>query len=246
MAKQLLITAALVGMAIVAVVLSGRSGGADGGSLAIHRLDLRSVEVPANTYAPNPPTPANDYPAVVATVNGLPIAGDDLAKRQLTLELARRTANGEVEANVYPDELRDALVAKYAAEDPLETIIDAELERQAVIRIGLLPSQEEAVAYARDLQRLWEDAIEVAPPDQQEEMRRTEATLWPSRDWSADAAYVERLREPMGLTELKKQECRWYFETLVPLNGTGGHDCSAFLQQERARADIVYYVRWAD
>jgi len=238
----LALTAALT-LALLAVSCGGGDKGTDG-LVAIHRLDLEGTDLNP-LYFLNPP-PENDYPGVVATVNKVAITGDELASRQVMLELGRQQVLEEW-VDVFPLEIVDVQLEKVESEDPLQKLIDDELERQAVVRFGLLPSYEEAVEYTRGLEKKTKRALERAPPDEREaheEALRIMGLL--KDDWAADSALVQRYQQGMGLAKLRQQECRWEVKTVDYVNASAGHDCSEFLRQERERAEIVYYVRWAD
>ncbi len=244
-----LVVLVIAAIACLLLVSGGGSAPQASGGIAITRLNLRPAQLNPIDFL-NPP-PLNNYPSVVARVNGVAITGDALASRQVALELIRRRLTGTV-PNTYPQELVDQELKTNKSADPLEDLINDELQRQAVQRLDLLPSNDEGVRAARQQQRSM--AAVLAQPQLSEAQRQaTERELeqagFPiSSDWGADAAFVHRLRDSAGVLRLRQRECKFPFSTAEsnPLAGTGGRDCSAFLAKERAHADIVYYVRWAD
>jgi len=232
-----------VAVSTLAAVACGGGSGDRNGLITIHRIDLEDAEL--NPFYFLNPSPANDYPDVVAEVNGVAVTGDELASRQVALELTRRQWSGEFADN-FPDEVVRQEIEKNEAADPLQELVDEELERQAVIRLGLLPTDEEAMAAAREQQRMSDEAIANAPAEQREIMLQTMDQIGaPSGDWGADSEWVERFREARGLVKLRQGQCAMKLPTPGELSYVGGYDCSAFLAQERESADIVYHVRWA-
>ena len=234
--------AALLGLAAVVLLAACGGGGDADGLVTIHRLGLEDAELNP-VHILNPP-PENDYPGVVATVNRIAITGNDLASRQVVLELSRRER--EDLADSFPEELD-----KIASTDPLEELIDEELERQAAESLGLLPTYEEGVGAAREEQRSSESIIAGAPPEQRQVMRQTLEQLGaPSGDWGSDREWVDRVRQEWGLARLRNEFCE---QAPTPTQSPSilvvqnvGRDCTDFLRRERQGADIVYYVRWAE
>lgn len=237
--------AMVVGIGVWGAYCTEDEGNHDRGArIPIERLDLAGVEL---TYADffNPPFAAQ-YPSVVATVNGEEVTGEALVRRQLQLELNLRGAKDTDDyLGVVGDYTRELLVL-----DPLEAVIDDTLERQAIERLGLLPSQEEAIEYTRAAEESFYDAADQANPDGSGEGREESLDLMrlqglPTRDWASSEKLVEVYRQGAGKARLRQQVCRNTTEIQGFLNLSTGRDCSAFLADEREDADIVYYVRWA-
>jgi hypothetical protein len=232
---------------VLALLAAACGGGGDGvvdGLVTIDRLDLEDADLDP-LYFSNPP-PENSYPDVVAAVNGVEITGDSLASREVMLELGGRQLRGL-------DALPEAVLAQEMidpeSDDPLEDLIDDELERQAVIRLGLLPSYAEGLKSAQAHEDYLRGALEALAPEDREKLERVMRVAGQYEEgWSSDPAWVERFRASRGLFALKQQYCHYEAKTSEEnrLTITGGYDCTAFLRQERQRAEIVYYVRWAD
>ena len=189
------------------------------------------------------------YPAVVAEVNGRPITGDALVAEQVQLEFGRRQIEAfEDMGQVFPAGYLDQERSDIESTDPLESLIDDELKRQAVERLGLLPSHEDGASFARTAEEAFlGDIDEVANPEGVYETLRVLG--WPDHDWDTNEMIVETYRRGMGMTRLRSEYCN--ARTPQPVTAllgfhSGGYDCSAFLAQERESADIVYYVRWVD
>ena len=131
------------------------------------------------------------------------------------------------------------------ATDPLEAAIDHVLELQAAKRLKLIPSGQEALDLARQAQQESERALANASPEQRaaiEEILSAQDLL--NMDWTRLPGVVETFATQRGLMALRHAKCKNAQTPAVVISG--GSDCSDFLQQERERADIVYYVRWAD
>jgi hypothetical protein len=258
------------GLAAIAIALIACGGGSKGsvkyatveyGSVKyaatvvlIGRPDLSSAALSGASIA-NPPH-ADQYPAVVAEVNGKPITGKQLATEQVGLELSRRnllkTTPDALPPGYVNSQLREARSA-----DPFKIIIDDELERQAVERLGLSPTHDEAVTYTRQLEAIYDQGLALVSPDQRtQQIDLYQQEGFPATDWASDDRIVEQYGALLGLRNLARQVCPKY-ETPVPaptlppeylgfVNISAGRSCAAFLAQERKSADIVYYVRWED
>ena len=61
---------------------------------------------------------------------------------------------------------------------------------------------------------------------------------------------MEGYRRSMGIGRLRGQECDDVGGSKEPTPSVFvahvGKDCSEFLKKERTRADIIYFVQWAD
>ena len=235
--------AVIVGLILVAVVLliaTGRSDGRDGNLIEIYHLNLEDIELTMADYVNPPAALVDQYPAVVAEVNGDPVAGRELVTRQILLELNRRDAIGSsIEA------FREQQLAAIDATDPLESIVDEKLKAQAVERLGLLPSHEEAVAYTEEQ----EASVAALPPVQREaSLQILRLRGLPTENWASNAQIVEGYRQGMGLAKLLHGVCPTYAAPQTPAPGLMfmSVGCTEFLDVERAHADIVYYVKWAD
>jgi len=217
----------------------------------IKHLDL-SREALSPASIANPPH-ADQYPAVVAEVNGRPITGKQLASELEQLELGRRTLLTTT-PDAFPPGYFDAQLQEARSTDPLTFIIDNELKQQAIERLGLSPTHDEAVAYTRQLEANAEQALASMSPDQRAQQIDLYQQLgFPATDWASDDRIVEQYGVLLGLSKLVHQVCPKYgtpTPTPTPtgffLFVSGGEPCAAFLAQERKNADIVYYVRWAD
>jgi hypothetical protein len=257
---------ALLGIAATAVLLIACGGGGSGESVQyasvkyaatvvpIKHPDLSGEALPAASVF-QPPF-ADQYPAVVAEVNGKPITGKQLATEQVGLELSRRNL-----LKTTPDEFPPGYVKSWLQEaksaDPFKIIIDDELERQAVERLGLSPTHDEAVTYTRQLEAIYDQGLALVSPDQRaQQIDLYQQEGFPATDWASDDRIVEQYGALLGLRNLARQVCPKY-ETPVPaptlppeylgfVNISAGKSCAAFLVQERKHADIVYYVKWAD
>ena len=226
-------------LAAVPILLAAACSGGDGLE-RIQRLNLEDVDLqPIDLFEPSYPNP---YPDVVATVNGEDITNEDLAMRQVSWELARISASEAAET------LGEAALAHIKSNDPLESVIDDALLRQAVVRLGLLPTYEEAVDYTRKQE---ENALIVeasADPDMVEEAREfRRLSGFPVEGWASSEEVVDNYRESMGTIALRQQECAPVATPTPPgLFGAGGLDCPAFLAEERENAEIEYFVVWAE
>jgi hypothetical protein len=184
----------------------------------------------------------NDYPAVVATVNGEEISGDALSRQQVSLELSRRSADRVDEnlggATSYADEL--------AAQDPLEALIDETLKHQAIERLGLLPSDEEAIEYTREQEESFRSAVVTNPENREQTLEFLRMQGFPESDWASSENVVEGYGWSMAMARLLNDVCRNATEVRGYVNTSTSHNCDAFIAAEREDADIVYYVRWAD
>jgi hypothetical protein len=245
---------ALLGLA-VEVLLIACGGGGSSGSLKyaptvvpIKHLDLSDMEV-TTADVTNPPL-AEGYPDVVTTVNGEPVTSRALASKQALLELGRRQWTGEIAGPL--QEQADAMLDRLQSLDPLEELIDDTLKRQAVERLGLLPSYEEAVDYTSEREEAFlHPRGTVSPENREETLETMRLQGFPTENWASDARVVEGYRQGMGFVRLRNEVCSKY-ETPAPIVTPHGFyslpssDCAGFLAQERETADIVYYVRWAD
>jgi hypothetical protein len=192
----------------------------------------------------NPPSSLLDrYPATVVTVNGKAITGKSLVSQEVSGELGRRNQDPELATQVQ---------TKPRAVDPLESVIDGELLRQAVERLGLLPSHEEAVKYTQEQEQVF------LHPDQptanfDEFVSAMRQLGYPASNWASDEKTVENFREGLGMAKLRNQVCvKFNSPTPTPnIKGflnlfTSGGNCDNFIAKQRKNAKIVYYVRWAD
>lgn len=212
-----------------ALALSAACGGGEEPVevMAIERVDLTGMELTIADEV-NPPF-AEEYPDVVAMVNGEPVTSKDLASTQV----------------------------HYAAigdeRDPLEQAIYNKLAVQAADRLGLLMSHDEAVEDARRAQEAMTERI---IDGTQEERETAEYFLFMNGlslddDWSTDEAFVEGLRTGPAYG-LLSPECRkeYTMQEIVALQEQDTRElrdtCRRFLDKERENADVVYYVRWVD
>ena len=206
------------------------------GLYVIERLDFKGVDLElADLVKPSIPNP---YPEIVATVNAEEIMGEELLVKEISLELGRRDIAdvGEI--------LKEQLLADSDSTDPLNSLIDYSLMKQAVERLGLLPSQEEAIEYTRQMEQTFLQSAGVAGLESAVELLRLQG--FPAEDWAANDELVERYSETLGLLALRQQECS-PSPTPTPLAFfvDFGLDCAAFLTAERENAEIEYFVVWA-
>lgn len=240
MRKMALLTLLL---AVALISLSAACGGGeeDVKRLPIRHLDFTGVEISFADYF-NPPF-ADAYPEVVAEVSGEPITGEALAARQVMLELNRR----DLVAHPIPGELGEQQLSNITSLDPLEALIDEELQRQAVERMDLLPSYEEAVEYTREIEESFKEAGEQGTPEERQQMLEfLRRQGWPTEDWASSEEVVEGYRQQMGIGRLKNEVCKREATVENYLNLSVRYDCDDLLREERSRADIDYFVEWVD
>ncbi len=231
---------ALVPIMLLAAACGGGDGEAGDALLSIERLDLEDVELqPSDLFEPSFPNP---YPDVVATVNGEEIAGEALVFQQVSFELGRQ----RILALGAP--LQDPWMAGIEPTDPLEALIDDALLGQAVVRLGLLPTYQEAVEYTRKQEEtalIVETSSDPGLVEEAREFRRLSG--FPMEDWASDDDVVKEYRKSMGMILLRAQECgRLATPTPPGFTGSFGVDCTEFLASEREDADIEYFVVWAE
>ena len=204
----------------------------------IEPLDFEGEEVEfADLF---PPVFESSYPEVLATVNGDPITRDMLVFMQVSGELRRRDLMEQ------DGVMRDQFVAQIDGTDPLETLIEEAVRNQAILRLGLLPTYEEAVEYTRTQEELAKHPRGVVQPGSEERSRELfRLQGYSYADWASNETLVEGYRMSLGFVELRRQEC---MSTLPPPNENvlTGPDCAEFLAQERENADIEYFVVWAE
>jgi hypothetical protein len=240
---------AVSAVSTLALLGCGGGGSDDSGLVAIHRIELDDVDPAFESQFTPPPSLLGRYPAAVADVNGKPISGDALVAEQIRLAFTGRQLDAYQDMeNVFPEAYINEERSEIESTDPLESLIDKELLRQAVERLGLLPSHEEAEELARAAEEAFLGRTEGA--ENREGLYETLRVLgWPDHDWASNEKIVETYRRGTGMTRLRKEHCEEPTpQPVTALLGfhSGGYDCSAFLAQERESADIVYYVRWAD
>jgi hypothetical protein len=249
---------ALLG-SVVAVLLIACGGGRSGSVkyaptvVPIKHIDLAGIEL---TYkeSRNPPG-ADQYPAIVATVNGTQVTGTQLAVQEVLLEAKKRSyASYAQMAGTLSDPVLQARAAGMASKDPLEAAIDEQLKTQAIERLGLLPSHDEAAQYTRDQEATVEQGLARVTPDQRDQtIAMLQDEGFPASDWASSDTIVTLYEYMMAETRLTTKVCSKYRTSTPPTTPSGllslpstFSDCAAFLAQERKNADIVYYVRWAD
>ncbi|MCH8008064.1 MAG: hypothetical protein IIC91_04300 [Chloroflexi bacterium] len=232
--------------AVPIMLLADACGGGDGAEdgavntanlQVIERLDFEGVELEVADMFP--PVLDSSYPDVVATVNGEPIMREALVFVQVSGELSRRDL---IERDGV---MRDQLVAQIEGSDPLESLIEEALTHQAILRLGLLPSYEEAAEFTRDQEELAKHPRGVVQPGSEERSRELfRLQGYSYADWASNVRLVEGYRMGLGINELHRQECTSY---LPPPNENvlAGTDCGDFLAAERENADIEYFVVWA-
>jgi hypothetical protein len=241
-----LVALAALGLVFAAIACGGGSSGSVTYAptvVTINHMDFSGTDL---TYKElRAPPFVDEYPVVVATVNGVSITGLQLAREQVQLELARRNWQNSL-PDVFPKAVIDREVQGIEAADPLEAAIDKELEKQAADRLGLAPSHQEALRLTRQAEDASNKALASAAPDQKpmlEEMLRVQGLL--NTDWTASPKVVEGYRLSSGIHELQTRYCKLK-ATPSLLSVSTSRDCAAFLARERKNAKIVYYVRWAD
>ncbi len=248
------------GLAAIAMALVACGGGTSDSIkyaatvVPIKHLDLSGEALSAASFF-QPPF-ADQYPPVVATVNGKPVTGEQLAAQEVVLELSRRQWTADYQ-QPFPQDYVKAQLKTIESTDPLGAPIDEALMSQAVERLGLSPTHDEAVAYTREQEANSDKALASMPPDkraQEIDMMRQEGL--PETDWASSDTVVARYGYQLGASRLATKACPKYrtptpVVTLPPeylgfANLGRGDPCEGFLAQERKNADIVYYVRWAD
>jgi hypothetical protein len=250
---RLAVIGGLAAIAMALIACGGRSSGSVKYAptvVPIKHLNLSGVEI---TYKEvRQPPGVDQYPAVVATVNGTPVTGTQLASQQVLLEANKRSSTAL--AARFPDPMLQAQAASVASKDPLEAAIDEQLKKQAIERLGLLPSHDEAVKYTRDWEANVEQGLPNLPPDQRaQQVAMLQDEGFPASDWASSDTIVTLYEYMMAETRLTTKVCSKYRTPTPPTTPSGllslpstFSDCAAFLAQERKSADIVYYVRWAD
>jgi len=177
------------------------------------------------------------------------VAGKALAAEEIRLELRRREWSGQLGDN-FPQETVKLELQDIESTDPLEVAIDNELEKQAVGRLGYLPSVEDAKTAAREQEQNSFEILATVTPEARSSLEDAlRATGMLKRNWADDPEIVQRFRVNLGLAKLRKTECKETPEVVrspLALVTLAGHKCSDFLANERKSAKIVYYVRWAD
>jgi hypothetical protein len=241
--------AVIGGLAAIAMALVACGGGSSGSVkyaptvVAIRHVDLAGVTL---TYKEvRQPPFADQYPAVVATVNGTPVTGTQLAVQEVFLEANKRSYT-ETTAR-FLDPMLQAREASIASKDPLEAAIDEQLKEQAIQRLGLLPSHDEAAQYTRDQEATVEQGLARATPDQRDQtivMLKDEG--FPASDWASSDTIVSFYQAMMAEIRLTTKVCLKYDAPLPPTTPNGflslpstRSDCSGFLAQQRKNADIV-------
>jgi hypothetical protein len=238
-----LVALAALGLIFVACGGGGGKTGDDSRTYAptvvpIKHIDFTGVDLtPADTI--NPPSSLLDqYPATVVTVNGELISGKSLVSEEISEEIGRRNRDPELATQAQ---------TKPGAADSLEGVIDGELLRQAVERLGLLPSHAEAVTYTQEQEQVF-----LHPEQPTANFEEFVATLrqlgYPASNWAADERIVENYQKGLGMSRLRNQVCVKPAPTIKGFLNlfTSGGNCDEFLAKERKNAKIVYYVRWAD
>ena len=169
--------------------------------------------------------------------------GEELLLKEVSLELAQR---GSMELG---DAIAKLLLADPDSADPLNSLISQSLLSQAVERLGLLPSQQEATDYTKQMEDVFlhsRSAPETKTSNFDGALELLRLHGFPAEDWAASEELVERYRETLGLVALRQQECS---PSPTPPPGSFvsfGLDCADFLAEERANAVIEYFVVWAE
>lgn len=230
-------------LALAALVAAACGGGGDAPEpVVIERLDFSGVDLSVEEYVDPPFT--DQYPDVVAKVNGEEVTSRILASGQVLLEMSRRGLLDE-SYEVFPEGYVAALLADVESTDPLEAAVEELLLQQAAERLGLLPSYEEAQEFARSQQAGFYE--EDSSPEERAELEQSRlGRRVSSDDWGLDPEVVEIYRRSGGVGELRSSQC----DPAPTVEQIGisvtNRDCAAFLEEERSRAEIVYFVRWAE
>ena len=211
--------------------------------VSIKRIDFTGVDLSAEDIF-NPPVPA-EYPQVVAEVNGESISAKQLASLEVGLEMTKRQA-----VDIPRPELAAQVSAEAEATDPLKAVTDEEIVRQAVERMGLVPSYAEAVTYTRER----EAEFDKLPLNEQElTLPYLRAQGMPTSDWASSSQLVDLFRYEMGVSRLRGELVKERMPDYKPSNSRivikGSLEDTVlndFATKERKNAKIVYYVRWAD
>ncbi len=241
--SKLALLALLSALALIGLSAACAGGGDEDERVPIRRIDFTGVELSAADFF-DPPF-VDQYPEVVAEVNGEPITGEALVRRQVMLELSRRQLIGDT-PEAFPEEYVSQQVADIESTDPLEAVIDQELERQAVERLDLLPSYDEAVAFTHEAEEAFRKARDQGLLEQRQETEELLRLLdMPAEDWASHEEVVERYRQQMGIGALRNSVCK-EVRTQTPGVLSVGRDCTEFLAEERDKADIRYFVEWVE
>ena len=150
-----------------------------GGLEQIERLDLEGREL--RSVDGFDAALADQYPGIIAIVNGEEIISEDLVVRLVGLELARRQALEQ------PEILHQYSLPEIDAVDPLEELVDIELLAQAAERLGYVPSYEEAAEEAALVEGLFSVAGLLAA----EMAAISLARGWPTEGWAESDVVVE-------------------------------------------------------
>lgn len=239
--SRLALLSLLPALALLCLGAACGGGGEEAERVPIRHLDFTGVELSYADYI-DPPF-AEQYPEVVAEVNGIPIGGKALAMAEVAAEMKRREA-----VALDSDLFRQQILAYVESTDPLEALIDEELKRQAVERLGLLPSYEEAVEFTRQQEESFiHPRGTVSPENREQTLEILRLQGLPTEDWASNETLVEGYRQGMGLASLLHGVCPTYAAPQTPTPGVvRSSGCTEFLRQEREKADIRYFVEWVD
>ena len=242
----------LIVLALLMFVVAAACGGGDGDGLQrIHRLNLEGTQYEIGYRDRIVPPIASPYPALVARLNGEQITGTMLTLKQVELAVRLQNYPELAEQSGMPDEMLAVIDAAFDEADALALLIDDVLLRQAAVRLGYVPSYEEVVERARDLDESQETVAAKAPPDLLEFVEERRVRLgYPEGDTASDPVRIAEFQDNLAIRNIREAECEELdpnkgIENFDPLR-TGSNDCSVFLASERENAEIEYFVVWAD
>ena len=235
--------------------LAGACGGGDGDGLErIRRLNLEGTRYEIGYRDRIVPPIASPYPALVALVNGERITGTMLTLKQVELAVRLQNYPELAEQSGIPDELLAVIEAAFEEADSLELLLDDVLLQQATVRLGYVPSSEEVLDVARDLDESGtaaEAVLAQSSPEQLAMFKEQQQRLgFPEGDTASDPVRIAELRDNLAMRNLRQAECDQSepssdLENFDPVR-TGSNDCSDFLAEERENSDIEYFVVWAE
>ncbi len=236
------------------LLLAAACGGGDGdGPEQISRLNLEGTRYEIGYQDRIIPPIASPYPALVARVNGEPITGQMLTLKQVELAVRVQQYPELAEQVGLTDEMLVIIDAAFEKANPLELLLEDILLEQAAARLGYIPSYEEVVERARDLDEsavAAEATLAQSSPEQVAMFKEQQLRLdYPEGDRASDPVRIADLRDNLSIWNLRESECDQKELTSDIENVDWvrtGPDCSAFLAAERENAEIEYFVAWAE
>jgi hypothetical protein len=245
-----LVALAALGLLFAALACSG---GAQHGSVTyaptvvpIKHIDFTDVELSESMFIHPPQSMFDQFPEVVATVNGKPVTNSSVVYAEIGAEANRQNEAAFRKVVHYLPTLRAT-----PEKDSLEAAIDAEIEQQAIARLKLLPAREEGVIAAQTAEASFNDFLATASPEARSTaIASNRLSGVPDKDWASNDRLVEEYRNIGARLRLEREYCpipTIGLDYTPPKTPPPYRDrCADFLARERKNAKIVYYVRWAD